>query len=229
MAERQLSKKLESVQAAQVPLTERLIRLGLDATVFKLPVLSTFRSVIDEYIPNSRMERQLEFLWEVVHEIQRLHDRIDQALMTTEVFYVNLEQAVRVASLTLNEEKRAALRAAAINVAIPPSKDETFREFCLACIDDFTAVHIRLLRVLQDPRPYVTNGSVVGGSLMEPISAAMGEIEEPIIRSAFDELYRRGFTSTPVDSLRTMMTSSGVLAKRTTDLGDRFLSFITLP
>ena len=93
--------------------------------------------------------------------------------------------------------------------------------------------HLRILRLLDDPkRWFIENGrqpQFSGGSLSVVLIAAFPELDG---RRYFNDLIVKDLYSTGllgVETLYTMMSGSGMLAGRSTDIGKQFINFITHP
>ena len=52
------------------------------------------------------------------------------------------------------------------------------------------------------------------------------ELDNEIFKKIYNDLYVDGMVNLKTDNLNTTMTGSGMVAKRTTALGDEFLMFI---
>ena len=152
-------------------------------------------------------------------------------LAENEAFVSTVMQATTVAVRTHQQEKREALRNAVLNVAAGRAPDEDRQGMFLSWEDTFTAWHLRLLRVFQDPRLAVGNRAddIGMGSLGHLIERLFPELrrEPAFYDQVWRDLYTRGLTNT--DSLHATMTGNGLVSKRTTELGDVFLSFIAVP
>ena len=103
-------------------------------------------------------------------------------------------------------------------------------------IDALTGWHIRLLRFFQAPMQMAARCGArtdysFAGALAQPLEDVYPDLRGR--RDFYDQITRdlaaRGFLSSNPDVLYTMMTSSGMSAKRTTDTADRFLTFISAP
>ena len=101
-------------------------------------------------------------------------------------------------------------------------------------VDQFTEWHLRLLKFFHDPRGWAKRHNAILPSLMAGSPANVLEAVYPELqgKQAFynqywKDLWQRGLVNT--DSLHTLMSGDGTLAKRTSDTGDEFLRFIDDP
>lgn len=159
----------------------------------------------------------------VLEELQNNDKFIDAAMDATQI-------ALRTSQI----EKLEALRNALLNAALPISIDDSIQKMFFSFIDIFTVFHIKILELFQNTSKwFIKHGlpypNIVSGALSHILENAL-----PILKNKRDfydqiwkDLYLRGLVST--DSLHGMMTLQGIMTKRTTDIGDSFLSFISNP
>jgi len=158
---------------------------------------------------------------------------LDEARLRDDRFVDAAVHATRAAIATSSEEKRLALRAAVLNSVLPGAPDAAEQHMFIRAVDEMTEWHLRILRLFQDPAA----GLAEAGASVDNIQ--MGSLSTVLVRTypnlgnrrdLFDQIWAdvrsRGFVNT--DGLHTTMSSRGMLARRTTPLGDRFLSFVTL-
>jgi hypothetical protein len=68
--------------------------------------------------------------------------------------YATINHIVEVVRHTAQEEKLAALKNAALHVALGDGPDQTLQDILVSLVDDLTVLHIRLLTILTDPSQY---------------------------------------------------------------------------
>jgi hypothetical protein len=155
-------------------------------------------------------------------------------LTTSELFTDTLLHASQAALRTSQVEKQQALRNAVLNAALPKAPDESLQLIFLSLVDQFTAWHLRLLKLFQDPEAFATANhrdysSIYMGGLSSILEIAYPELSNQ--REFYDliwaDLVTRGLTNTP--NLKGIMTAHGLTQPRTTDIGNRFLRFIESP
>jgi hypothetical protein len=132
---------------------------------------------------------------------------------------------------TANDKKREALRNAVLNTAIGRSPEESLAQVFVSLVDQFTDWHLRILQLFRYPGAYsdiynISSGAPAG--LIERVYPQLKDKRQFYLQ-VWRDLYQRGLVESDSDILLTGMTgtSSGVFAKRTTNLGDSFLAFIT--
>lgn len=160
-----------------------------------------------------------------------------ESLAQNEAFVSVTMQASRAALQTHNKEKIEALRNAVLNVAVGRAPDEDEQAVFLSYIETLTTWHIRMLKFFEAPMRMAAarggrTGHPIGGALEGPLQQVFpelrgrGDFYDQIAR----DLRARGFLNCAADdALHRMMTDSELSAKRTTEMADRFLAFITSP
>lgn len=183
-------------------------------------------------------QRRNDWMEMVADGICQLHQeeklRVED-LPTNDAFIDTVLQATQAAVRTASESKRAALRNAVLNSALPNSPDETKRQIFVRLIDDFTEWHLRILDVFTDPPAWFQSRGrsvaeqMLAGSLMRVLKDAYSEAEEhqDLLDLIAKDLHRRGLMGP--DGLRAMISARGATSKNTTTLGDEFLTFIKNP
>jgi len=181
-----------------------------------------------------RRQAWMEEIAEALRKLEKQGKVSIEELQKDEGFIDTLLHASHAAMRTHQQEKRAALRNAVLNSTLPNPPDESLRLFFLSLVDQFTVWHLRLLKLFQDPKGWAKEHNCnYGSTLMGGLSSIL-EIAYPELRNRRDfydqiwkDLYLKGLVNT--ESLHTTMTAIGLMAKRTTDLGDYFLKFIEEP
>lgn len=144
-------------------------------------------------------------------------------------------QASQAAIRNHSEEKLQALRNAVLNTAMPNSPDESMQQMFVQLVDTFTEWHIRILKLFQDPRGWFETNNreppdfAITSSIGQLLTSAYPELKDrrELYDLIFGELESKGLYSG--GGPHAMMSASGAFAKRTSELGDRFIQFITEP
>lgn len=182
--------------------------------------------------------RRDEWRAQMAEELERLIEEVEgltsQTLQDDDAFISAVAHASQIALRSHQAEKRDALRNAVLNVAAGMAPDEDTQLMFLYMIDVLTPSHLRILKLFESPEVYA-NARGVGlshmgmgghGQLVETVFPKLKgrrEFYDVLIR----DLHTRGLTS--VERTGVTMTGHGLLAKRTTQLGDDFLRFIASP
>ena len=212
-----------------------LVRAGLGA----IPFAGTAATELFNRVITPPLERRRDRWREAVGErLQTLENAraIDvQSLQENEAFVTVVMQASQAAMRNHNKEKLEALRNAVLNAALPHPPDESLQQMFVNLVDEFTVWHLRLLHLFQNPLAWFeTNNKeaptfALSSSLSRLISAAYPELGQrgDLWQLMANELNAKGLLSG--SGLHTMMSADGAFQKRTTDLGDQFIQFITEP
>jgi hypothetical protein len=193
---------------------------------------STLVDLLGESVQQNRQAWE-EAIDSAVAELQEKGLTLDD-LKSNPAFQETLMKATRIAIASASTEKRQALRAAAINAALPTAPDQSQLELLVSLVDSLTEWHIRLLKLFDSPVkhfqelgkrwPDFSMGGMSG--VLErayPELAGRREFYDPVWR----DLYARGLVNT--EHLHTTMTGHGLTQQRTTELGRKFVQFITDP
>jgi hypothetical protein len=144
-------------------------------------------------------------------------------------------QASQAAVRTSQKEKRDALRNAVLNAALPHAPDESRQQIFLSWVESLTVWHLRMLKLFADPPAWYQAAKrqppqwQITGSLSQLLTDAYPELakEDKLCDKIFKDLYDAGLINT--SGFKTMMSGSGPLERRATELGNQFLRFITDP
>jgi len=184
--------------------------------------------------------RRDEWLQALADGLYALREKIagfdPASLANNEPFVSVALQASRAALQTHQKEKLDALRNAVLNVAAGRAPTEDEQAMFLWYIETLTTWHIKMLKFFEAPMQMAAQHGArtdysFAGALTQPLEEVYPELLGR--RDFYDQLARdlegRGFLNSRADVLHTMMTGSGMAAKRTTEMADRFLAFIASP
>ena len=171
-------------------------------------------------------KRRDEWLASLAERLTRVASRFGD-LQNDEQFITATLYASTIALRTHQSVKLEALRNAIMNVALGEAPDEVKQHLFLSWVDMFSGTHIRILSVFQNPQ-YETSHRVPG-SLTQVLEFSLPELEgqSELYNQLWRDLWIRGLVNT--ERLQGMLTGSGLTGKRTTDMGDEFLQFISEP
>jgi hypothetical protein len=159
---------------------------------------------------------------ELYEDIADLQDKLNDERVA-EVFH-RAAQTARVASSVATRRR---CRAAVINSIRQPENASVNLRF-VRLIDELTPVHFTLLSLLQNPSAHEEYrsavGSILSGGAFGPAVQALNYSED-LLRMLSADLQRIGLGELPSG----IMSAQGLLAKRTTVLGDRFLDLVRHP
>jgi hypothetical protein len=181
--------------------------------------------------------RRAEWMRAVGKDLQRLEAEgkinVDE-LANSDEFIDTVLQATQIALRNQKEEKLRALRAAVVHTAQGLSPGETLRHIFLRYVDELTEWHLRVLELFHDPKTWYERNtkeppSFIMGGLSSILEDALPELRDkrPIYDQIWTDLYQRGLVNT--QGLHSTMSGTGLFARRTSELGARFLAFIQEP
>lgn len=217
---------------------EDFLNKGMKAAAGFLPVVGgSIAEFLQFVVGDPAQERRDEFLKGTFLELTDLRDRFEsldaEALRNNEQFQATVVQAVRIEAATASAAKKEMLRNAILNSAVG-TIDENVRHVFMVMIEQFTPMHLALLKLLQNPKAnevYVNaTKNLMMGSMNDPISKALPEVtREPAMFSRVTEdLHRYGCTN--ISSFNGMMTGGASMQnKMTTSFGDSFIAFVSAP
>ncbi len=215
---------------------QEIVKAAISATpVVGGPAAEIFGMVI---VPPLQ-RRQAAWMEEVAEGLKQLEGKVEgfkiEKLKENEQFVSTVLTATQAAIRTHQQEKREALRNAVLNVAVGSGLDQDAEAIFLSLIDRYTAWHLRILRLFQNPlelgaakgqRP---DNYYIGGSRARLLEAYYPDMlgQRQFYDITVSDLHAQGLLD--IQDLQTMVTAQGMFQKVTTDWGDRFLKFITSP
>lgn len=213
--------------------------LGSISTIGSIPDIGSAATELFQKLITPPLEkRRQQWMESVASGLRQLELQkslsIEQ-LANNDAFIDVVMTASQAAIRTSQEEKREALRNAVLNAALPNSPDESRQQIFIGLVDSLTVWHLKILRFFSDPAKVFEEQATtppqysIGGSLSQLLTAAYPELANE--RELYDligkDLYGKGLLG--IDGFHAMMSGRGAYEKRTTGLGDQFLSFISDP
>ncbi|MES2436561.1 MAG: hypothetical protein V4519_00960 [Patescibacteria group bacterium] len=178
--------------------------------------------------------RKTQWFNEMAERINRLEDESisKEKLMNNPEFITVFIHASQIAIRNHEQEKLDALKNAIVNTARNITISNNMKLIFLSYIDNITPWHIKILHYFSDPKnACITNGVNLDKYSMGGATTFMEEVYPELRgkREFYDLIYQdleaKGLTLK--GTLHATTSSSGMLAKRTTNFGDEFLSFVS--
>ncbi len=146
-----------------------------------------------------------------------------ESLRDDDDFISAVTTATLIGLRTHDEEKLAALQNAVVNVALGRESAPNLQSVFLSLVDYLTPLHMRLLRFFQDPRVFgETPGRLSSGlTTRDIVLAALPDIPPTAYDLLSGDLESRGLIARP------KTPGIGLTSEQTTELGARFLRFIS--
>ena len=148
--------------------------------------------------------------------LQRATDGDEDAREESLSTYTKISRLVQE---SMDNEKREALAMAMASSLMSPEGQEVERRHFLRCLADFETIHIQLI-VRAGQRVRAVRELVLPTVVKDP--RMLGDNAKPALLKIND----RGLVNVDLQSVNTMMTSSGMTDDRRTLMGTRFLAFI---
>lgn len=181
------------------------------------------------------MRRRDEWMQETARRLKQLEEKEGvslTSLATNETFIDCVLQATQAALKTQSKLKKAVLVNAVLNSPKISAPDAATQHMFLSFIDRFTDWHIMLLLFFKEPTEWAGKHNVTFPQLMAGPPSAILEVAFPELitqkefyRQIWRDLHATGLVN--ADSLGGTLTWSGIISKRTTEFGDKFLGFIS--
>ena len=227
----------ELIDPAVEPASDKAHRVAR-AAIAGVPALGgTLVEAFNALIEPPMAKRKTKWMIEVTEAINELYKQgvvTEENLQENEKFFTTLVHASSTAIRNHEKEKLEALRNAILNSALPDAPSDTMQQLFLNLVDSCTSWHILLLKLFQGPKQWgqdnnhqFPNWSMGGISSVIENAYPQLQNQKELYTLVWKELYRNGLFNT--DSLGTTMSVDGMLAKRTTAIGDEFLKFISPP
>lgn len=227
--------KYHPPKASKADTAFKVVRAGLGAIPYAGGAAAELYSSVITPPLAKRRDQWMESVGKGLEELEeKVADFSVEALSENPAFITAVMHASQAAIRNHQEEKLDALRNAVLNVAIGRAPDEDIHLMFLNFVDTLTPWHLRILRFFQNPKEYgeaksITYPNYMTGGPSNVLEDTFSELRER--RTFYDQivkdLFSRGLLNT--DSLHVTMSSQGMFAKRTTEMGDAFIAFITSP
>lgn len=216
-----------------------LVKAASGAVPILGPVAQYF---LDTVLMPPLARRQQEWMEEIAESIRKLESAkfvtYDQ-LRASDKFLDCVASATQVAIRTSDPDKLTALKAAVANSALMPSMDSAFQQVFISLIDRFTAWHLAVLRIFQNPKIWRTED----GRTLNGLPVSIDTDAAKLIEHAYPELRLRpyfyelvwaelaaaGLVENNPLGLHNKGEGDSVKRKRSAPFGDDFLRFIETP
>lgn len=196
--------------------------------VSTIPVGGTLVTCIwDSIKANSANRRMEDWKNQVEEKLCDLRLSLDD-IGNNELFASAMMKATDIAIKTAEDEKRQYLASAVKNSAMARI-DESVMMIYLDLLDKYTLWHIRILHLFRNPKAFdqVHVDGIMMGSASIVVEQVYPEIakEKELLDKIVKDLQNDGLMSEG-SYMHADMTANGVVASRTTELGNNFLKYI---
>ena len=190
------------------------------------PVGGTLVTCVWDSIKSHSVQKRMDEWTNLIENRLCTIEKTLEEIGDNEVFASAMMRATEIAIKTAEREKLEYL-ANAVKKTVEIDINESVVMMYMHMIDEYTAWHLKILEYFRNPKKYVSDCNCSIGSAIYPLLQAYpdmtgnGELVEKIVY----DMQNSGLL-TKGDFLRVCMSASGMLAKRTTKLGDDFLIFL---
>lgn len=193
---------------------------GVAKTVLsEVPYLKYFTQVVDSIKGNVLQRRYEQWQEKVGKRISELSQEVSSKLGENDSFATMLIKATELASKT--NGKKMDYLANAVKYTAENEIVEDNLIIMLNCIEKYTLSHILILNYLQNPSLYSNGKQYIAGGLFTYFDDYYPDFNKAFQDIILKDLFRDGLVNTDTGG---SMTSAGMEAKRTTELGDLFIT-----
>ena len=209
-------------------LTENTIEIAGKTALSVIPVGGALITCVWDAVKGNAAQKRLNDWKEKVEERLSTLELSLEEIGNNEIFTSTIIKATDVAIKTMEVKKREYLANAVLN-SVETSMEESEVMMYLDMMDRYTAWHLKILCYFQNPKafPGVDENNYLMGSPLQPMYKVFPELESnnSLVNKIVADLYNDGMLNT--SSMNATMTGNGMVASRTTDLGNKFIGFIT--
>lgn len=210
------------------------------AAVASVPVLGSAATELMGFVVTPPLEaRRNQWLNDLARDLDELRERLDgfdpAGLSYNDDFLGAVAIGVGAATRSAQAEKRAMLRNAVLNSALGNVPDFDMQSVFINYLEYLSPMHLRVLALFRDPKTELLARGIdiedryMSGGLSTVLEEGIPELKGR--RDTYDflwqDLYQRRLVNT--DGLHTTMTASGMVASRTSPLGNQFLDYVARP
>jgi hypothetical protein len=198
------------------------------------PLVEAFSLLISPPLEARRTEWMESVSAELDQLMQQENLTVD-GLRQNDGFIDAVFQISRAAIATSDEAKRALLRNALLNTALPEAPDETLRTMYLQWVERLTTWHMRMLDFFHDPRAWYASRHRAAPEYVIVSSCSGGWGDAYPEMKSQRELNERLASDLNVAGLLSMgnfylsMSGSGIYESRSTKFGEGLLAFVSSP
>ena len=191
----------------------------VEATIEQIPVVNFFNSAILK-AKEGCLRRRFDNWQKMINErLATLEDAVFNTIGDNETFATTLLKATELASISNN--KKMGYIANAVKYTAENDVDEDSLLIMLNCISKYTNSHILILKYLENPALFSDGKDYIGGGVFTYFDKHYSDFNSQLKTIILQDLYRDGLVTIGSDAI---MTKSGMEAKRTTNLGDLFIT-----
>ena len=198
-----------------------VVRGVAEGVLSQIPYVGAFVQAVESVKGNVLQKRYEKWQEEVGKRLSQLEEDVRRHLGENEIFATTLIKATELAAQT-NTIKSEYLANAVQNAALNPLEEDNLI-ILLNLIAKYTVSHFKILLYFENPAAYNTKReTLLGGSAMHFFYNRYPDFDRNRATLIMNELHRDGLITS---SSEATVSFSGMEAKRTSELGDLFISF----
>lgn len=213
---------------------------GVKSAISMIPVAGGFASeLFGLYVSAPAEKRKENVLIMIDNRLRELEEKVADfhTVMSerNESFVSATLQVTQIAMRTHQQDKLVALVNAITNSILDSSVDDSIQQMFLTFIDNFNEWHLRLIMFLNNPKACCTAKGISTDLRMGNISDILYRYypelsnKKDFTKQLYADLYNRGLLNSDTTILTAMMSGSGIVAERTSEMGKQFIKFIVTP
>jgi hypothetical protein len=202
----------------------------VQATASVVPVAGTAVSAVMGLIGPKIAQRRDQWFELLADKISELETKVE-GFTENPMFITAVFEATSSALKTHERQKLEALRNAVGNSPLPGAPDDSTQLLFLRFVDELSALHLKVLAVLNDPNSFIAKAGPINESgsglelLMRHCIPETRQSAEGVLEQIHRDLENRGLVMQ--ENFKGALVREHATQKRTTALGKNFLRFIS--
>ena len=196
-----------------------VIESVVKSVLSEVPYVKFYIQAIDSIKGNVLQRRYEQWQEKVGKRLSEISQDVSLKLGNNDSFATMLIKATELASKT--NGKKMDYLANAVKYTAENEIDEDNLIIMLNCIEKYTLSHILILKYLQTPSSFSNGKQYIAGGLFTYFDDYYPDFNKALQSIILKDLFRDGLVNTDTGG---SMTSAGMEAKRTTELGDLFIT-----
>ncbi|MGB2728321.1 MAG: hypothetical protein WBD09_07575 [Halobacteriota archaeon] len=232
----EISKKtIVPADLEKTPSSNHIVNV-VKAAISGIPIIGCpISSLVNDYIPNKKLKRLLDFTKQLSENIERFKDEIDEEFVKTDEFAYLFEQTYKLVLENYQKEKLDSLMALLVNSLRGRDLKSDTMEYYLKKIATLSPLHLGMLRFLSFPVDCfaeigIKPEDVKDYNFSRTLQAYFRDVPLDVLKGVFGDLHQMGFTNTDQIIFGALTAGSGVgiISGRVSSLGKDFMKFCTL-
>jgi hypothetical protein len=218
----------QAAELRRMPGQDRLRAVAL-GVVSAFPVIGpVLAEVLGNEVQAARERRLEDLLERIAEDIEEMRQDLD-AHLADDTFTETVEAAVEAAMRSSEARRRSAYAALIVNSLTPSRPSEEERLFFLDMVGRSRTLHLRVLMVANQTT--VAPEGFYAGSPISVLMPRLPGVDRDLVRLAWNDLWAWGMVNSDWSAMNATMTREGAgnVSARLTDVGRRFLRFVTMP